>query len=97
MNYIKNFNHYYEEIEIRIILETLNPMRKKEIFKTSGGKYIVPQVMENKFKESRFIEQIMVVGENQKFPGALIVPNFSYLREWAITEKLNVNCIYNAV
>jgi long-chain acyl-CoA synthetase len=46
--------------------------RKKEMFKTSGGKYIAPQVMENKFKESRFIEQIMVIGENEKFPAAMI-------------------------
>ena len=57
--------------------------RKKEIFKTSGGKYIVPQAMENKFKESRFIEQIMVVGEGEKFPAAYIVPNFAFIREWA--------------
>lgn len=57
--------------------------RKKEIFKTSGGKYIAPQVMENKFKESRFIEQIMVIGENQKMPGAFIVPAFEFIREWA--------------
>ena len=56
--------------------------RKKEIFKTSGGKYIVPQMMENKFKESRFIEQIMIIGEGEKFPAALIVPNFTYIREW---------------
>ena len=56
--------------------------RKKEIFKTSGGKYIVPQVMENKFKESRFIEQIIVIGENEKYPAGLIVPNFLYIREW---------------
>jgi long-chain acyl-CoA synthetase len=56
--------------------------RKKEIFKTSGGKYIVPQMMENKFKESRFIEQIMIIGEGEKFPAALIVPNFTYVREW---------------
>ena len=65
--------------------------RKKEIFKTSGGKYIVPQVMENKFKESRFIEQIIVIGENEKYPAALIVPNFLYIREWlqlhSISEK----------
>jgi len=64
--------------------------RKKEIFKTSGGKYIVPQAMENKFKESRFIEQIMVVGENQKFPSALIVPNFAYIKEWLTKE--NIQC-----
>ena len=64
--------------------------RKKEIFKTSGGKYIVPQAMENKFKESRFIEQIMVIGENQKFPAAFIVPNFAYIKEWLIKE--NIKC-----
>ncbi len=64
--------------------------RKKEIFKTSGGKYVVPQAMENKFKESRFIEQIMVVGENQKFPAAFIVPNFSYIREWFKFQKIEI-------
>lgn len=57
--------------------------RKKEIFKTSGGKYIAPQQMENKFKESIYIEQIMVVGENRKHPSALIVPAFEALRKWA--------------
>lgn len=57
--------------------------RKKEIFKTSGGKYIAPQPMENKFKESIFIEQIMVVGSDRKHPSALIVPNFVHLNEWA--------------
>ena len=57
--------------------------RKKEIFKTSGGKYIVPQLMENTFKESRFIEQVMVVGEGQKFPAAFIVPNFGFIKDWA--------------
>ena len=56
--------------------------RKKEIFKTSGGKYIAPQVMENKFKESRFIEQIMVIGESQKHPAAFVVPAFEFLQEW---------------
>ena len=56
--------------------------RKKEMFKTSGGKYIAPQLMENKFKESIYIEQIMVVGEGRKFPSALIVPNFEALKEW---------------
>ena len=64
--------------------------RKKEIFKTSGGKYIVPQAMENKFKESRFIEQIMVIGEGQKFPAALIVPTFLFLKEWAIRKKIDL-------
>jgi long-chain acyl-CoA synthetase len=62
--------------------------RKKEIFKTSGGKYIVPQAMENKFKESRFIEQIMIIGENQKFPAAFIVPNFNYIKEWLLKENI---------
>jgi long-chain acyl-CoA synthetase len=56
--------------------------RKKEIFKTSFGKYISPQPIENKFKESAFIDTIMVVGENQKFAGALIVPDFNHLRSW---------------
>lgn len=56
--------------------------RKKEIFKTSGGKYIAPQVMENKFKESRFIEQVMVIGEYQKFPAAMVVPSFEFLKEY---------------
>jgi long-chain acyl-CoA synthetase len=56
--------------------------RKKEIFKTSGGKYVAPQVMENKLKASRFIEQVMVIGENQKFPAALIVPEFNFLKDY---------------
>lgn len=57
--------------------------RKKEIFKTSGGKYIVPALLENQMKQSRFIEQILVIGEGQKMPAALIQPNFEFLREWA--------------
>lgn len=56
--------------------------RKKEIFKTSGGKYIAPQQMENKFKESMYIEQIMVVGEGQKHPSALIVPDYESVSDW---------------
>jgi long-chain acyl-CoA synthetase len=56
--------------------------RKKEIFKTSGGKYVAPQVMENKLKASRFIEQLIVIGENRKFPAALIVPEFNFLKDW---------------
>jgi long-chain acyl-CoA synthetase len=64
--------------------------RKKEIFKTSGGKYIVPQMMENKFKESRFIEQIIVIGESKKFPSALIVPSFSYVKDWAKREGIEL-------
>ena len=56
--------------------------RKKELFKTSGGKYVAPQQVENKYKESPFIEQIMVVGNNRKFVSALIVPSFLYLQDY---------------
>jgi long-chain acyl-CoA synthetase len=56
--------------------------RKKEIFKTSGGKYVAPQLVENKLKESIFIEQCMVVGEGQKFPSALVIPEFIALAAW---------------
>jgi long-chain acyl-CoA synthetase len=56
--------------------------RKKEMFKTSGGKYIAPQPMENKFKESPVIEQILVVGENKNYPAALIVPSIQGLQDW---------------
>jgi long-chain acyl-CoA synthetase len=56
--------------------------RKKEIFKTSAGKYIAPLAIENKLKECRFIEQCMVIGESQKFASALIVPNFSNFKEY---------------
>ncbi len=62
--------------------------RKKEMFKTSGGKYIAPQVLENKFKESMLIEQIMVVGENRNFPSALIVPFFDGLKDWCKLHSL---------
>jgi long-chain acyl-CoA synthetase len=57
--------------------------RKKEMFKTSGGKYVAPQLLENRFKQSRFIEQIMVVGEGEKMPAAIIQPNFEFLFAWA--------------
>ena len=56
--------------------------RKKEIFKTSGGKYIAPQVIENELKQSLFIEQIMIVGEGEKMPGAIIQPNFEHVKFW---------------
>lgn len=56
--------------------------RKKELFKTSGGKYVAPQPIENKLKESPFIEQIMVVGSERKFVGALMVPSFLTLKDW---------------
>ena len=57
--------------------------RKKEIFKTSGGKYIAPAVLESELKKSRFIEQIMVIGESQKMPAALVQVNFEFVEEWA--------------
>ena len=57
--------------------------RKKELFKTSGGKYVAPQPIENKMKESPFIEQIVLIGDNKKFVSALIVPGFSKLKDWA--------------
>lgn len=56
--------------------------RKKEMFKTSGGKYIAPQTIENVMKQSRFIEQIMVIGEGEKMPAALIQPDFEFIKEW---------------
>ncbi|WP_126245632.1 AMP-dependent synthetase/ligase [Chitinophaga rhizosphaerae] len=62
--------------------------RKKELFKTSGGKFVAPQPIENKFRESPFIEQIMVVGADRKFTGALIVPNFENLRAWTKDQGL---------
>ncbi|WP_104734117.1 AMP-dependent synthetase/ligase [Hanstruepera ponticola] len=57
--------------------------RKKEIFKTSGGKYVAPALLENQFKQSRFIEQIMVIGEGEKMPAALIQINYEFAEEWA--------------
>ena len=63
--------------------------RKKEIFKLSSGKYVAPQAVENRFKESVFIEQLMVVGENEKFASALISPDFNYLHFWATKHKLH--------
>ncbi len=84
--------------------------RKKEIFKTSGGKYVAPQVLENRLKQSRFIEQAMVIGENRKFPAALIVPDFAFLkdycalkgipfesREQVITDKRIIDRIFREV
>jgi len=62
--------------------------RKKELFKTSFGKYVSPQPIEEKFKESLFIDQLIVVGENQKFAGALIVPDFNFLRSWCAVKEV---------
>lgn len=64
--------------------------RKKEMFKTSGGKYVAPQILENTFKQSRFIEQIMVIGEGQKMPAAFIQPSFEFVKEWATIHKINI-------
>ncbi len=65
--------------------------RKKEMFKTSGGKYIAPQLIENTMKQSRFIEQIMVIGEGQKMPAAFIQPNFDFVLEWAKKNKISID------
>jgi long-chain acyl-CoA synthetase len=62
--------------------------RKKEMFKTSGGKYIAPQVIEQHLKESPFIENIIVVGENKNYPAALIIPDFEYLTGWCSVKEI---------
>lgn len=64
--------------------------RKKEMFKTSGGKYIAPQLLENAMKQSRFIEQIMVIGDGEKMPAAFIQPNFDFVREWAKLHQISL-------
>ncbi|PKO98864.1 MAG: long-chain fatty acid--CoA ligase [Bacteroidetes bacterium HGW-Bacteroidetes-8] len=73
--------------------------RKKEIFKLSAGKYVAPQVIENMLKESSFIENCMVVGENQKFASAIIIPDFNRLHFWAAKNKIhykdNIDLIQN--
>ena len=65
--------------------------RTKEMFKTSGGKYVVPPLLEGELKQSLFIEQVMVVGEGEKMPGAIIQPNFEYLRDWAEENDISFN------
>mgnify|MGYP006200798475 FL=1 len=65
--------------------------RKKEMFKTSGGKYIAPQLIENRLKQSFFIEQVMVIGDGEKMPAAFIQPNFDFVREWAKRHQVNVS------
>ncbi len=64
--------------------------RKKEMFKTSGGKYVIPPLLENEMKQSLFIEQIMVVGESEKMPAAIIQPNFEFIRGWIENEELSI-------
>ncbi len=63
--------------------------RKKEMFKLSGGKYIAPQMIENKLKASFFIEQVMVIGEGEKFASAIISPNFVYLHDWCSQRRIH--------
>ncbi|MCX2836590.1 AMP-binding protein [Salinimicrobium sp. MT39] len=75
--------------------------RKKEMFKTSGGKYVAPQVIENQMKQSRFIAELMVIGEGEKMPAALIQPDFEFVREWAKRKHIevgpsNADLIHNA-
>jgi long-chain acyl-CoA synthetase len=64
--------------------------RKKEMFKTSGGKYIAPQIIENEMKQSLFIEQIMVIGDGEKMPAAFIQPSFDFIREWAKRKNITI-------
>jgi long-chain acyl-CoA synthetase len=71
--------------------------RKKELFKTSGGKYVAPQPIENKMKESPFVEQMMIVGAEQKFVGALIVPSTPNLKEWMQHKGIKFTTIEDAV
>ena len=71
--------------------------RKKELFKTSGGKYVAPQAIENKLKESPFVEQVMVVGADQKFVGALIVPSMPNLKDWMRLKGISFITIEDAI
>lgn len=64
--------------------------RKKEMFKTSGGKYVAPQLLENRLKQSRFIEQVMVIGEGEKMPAAFIQPNFEFVYAWAEKKGIKI-------
>lgn len=64
--------------------------RTKEMFKTSGGKYVIPTLLEGQLKQSLFIEQVMVVGEGEKMPAAIVQPNFEYIAEWCEKEELNL-------
>jgi long-chain acyl-CoA synthetase len=71
--------------------------RKKEIFKTSGGKFIKPQLIENMLKESPYIEQAMVIGEGHKFPAALIVPAFAALKSWCERNSIEYTTNENMI
>jgi long-chain acyl-CoA synthetase len=86
-------DHYFHTGDIGILDEDgflKITDRKKEMFKTSGGKYIAPQLIENTMKQSRFIEQIIVIGEGQKMAAAIIQPNFEFLKEWATIHKMDI-------
>jgi long-chain acyl-CoA synthetase len=71
--------------------------RKKELFKTSGGKYVAPQPIENKLMESPFVEQVMVVGSERKFVGALIIPSVPTLKEWMREKEIAFTTIEDAL
>jgi long-chain acyl-CoA synthetase len=64
--------------------------RKKEMFKTSGGKYVAPALIENELKQSHFIEQVMVIGEGEKMPAALIQPNFHFIKDWITLKNKDI-------
>ena len=71
--------------------------RKKEMFKTSGGKYIAPAVLEAKLKSSRFIEQVMVIGESRRMPAAIIQPHFEFLVEWVARKQLKTDGSFEGI
>jgi long-chain acyl-CoA synthetase len=71
--------------------------RKKEMFKTSGGKYIAPQLIENTMKQSRFIAEIMVIGDGQKMPAAFIQLDFDFIKEWAIIHGIDIGDSNDAI
>ncbi|MBC8146785.1 MAG: long-chain fatty acid--CoA ligase [Bacteroidetes bacterium] len=88
---VLNKDGYFHTGDIGLITEAGHLKitgRKKEIFKTSMGKYISPQLIENKFKESPFIDQIAVIGENQKFAAALVVPDFNHLKSFCTLKNI---------
>lgn len=71
--------------------------RKKEMFKTSGGKYVAPALLENELKQSRFIEQIMIIGEGEKMPAALIQPDFQFIKDWIKLKEHNIKTDHQSI
>jgi len=71
--------------------------RKKEMFKTSGGKYVAPQVLENTIKQSRFIEQVMVIGDGEKMPAAFVQINYDFVKEWAKRKNIIIGQSYEDI